>query len=494
MAIRGAEIPAAEKVFVHGFVYQQSMRNMSALDFVRASQVPLFGLITRSLIVGLVLVLVTHIASAQPLVLDERARAKVVNELLDDRFNTLLPQLMRREGIDMWIIISREYNEDPVMKTMLPAEWLSARRRTVMVFFDAGPDKPLEKLAISRYDVGLLKASWDLNVFPDQWEALLEIIKSKNPKRIGINTSDTYGLADGLVQTEYALLMQYLPNNYRERVVSAEKLAIAWLETRTDKEMVLYEHICRLSHLIVAEGLSEVVIQPGVTTTEDVVWWYRNRVRQLGLDTWFHPTVDVQRADPENFDHLRTFSRRPELQVIMPGDLLHVDFGISYLRLNTDMQQHAYVLRPGETHAPAAIQQALKVGNRLQDILTAQFTSGKTGNEMLAEALQQAAKEGITGSIYSHPIGYHGHAAGPAIGMWDNQKNVPGTGDYPLFENTAYSIELNVSVPIPEWNKTVRIMLEEDGFFDGNSFRYMDGRQQQLWLIPRPIDSLQSPK
>lgn len=444
------------------------------------------------LISCLALVMLACTASAQPLVLDERARAKVIDELLEDRFNTLLPQLMRREGIDMWIVISREYNEDPVMKTMLPAEWLSARRRTVMVFFDAGPEKPLEKMAISRYDVGLLKASWDLNVFPDQWEALLDIIRTRNPRRIGINTSDTYGLADGLVHTEYTLLMQYLPKNFRERVVSAEKLAIAWLETRTDKEMVLYEHICHLSHLIVAEGLSEMAIQPGVTTTEDVVWWYRNRVRQLGLDTWFHPTVDVQRADPENFDHLRTFSRRPGLQVIMPGDLLHVDFGISYLRLNTDMQQHAYVLRPGETQAPAALQQALQTGNRLQDILTAQFTKGKTGNEMLAAALQQAALEGITASIYSHPIGYHGHAAGPAIGMWDNQKNVAGTGDYPLFENTAYSIELNVSLPIPEWNKTIRIMLEEDGFFDGNSFRYMDGRQQQLWLIPRPITPYQS--
>ncbi len=466
---------------------------MSAHSFFCSSaRFVLTGCFSVGFVICLVLVMLAGVASAQPLVLDERARAKVINELLEDRFNTLLPQLMRREGIDMWIVISREYNEDPVMRTMLPAEWLSARRRTVMVFFDAGPDKPLEKLAISRYDVGLLKASWDLNVFPDQWEALLEIISSRNPKRIGINISDNYGLADGLVQTEYALLMQYLPKNYRERVVSAEKLAIAWLETRTEKEMVLYEHIAHLSHLIVAEGLSEVAIQPGVTTTEDVVWWYRNRVRQLGLDTWFHPTVDVQRADPENFDHLRTFSRRPELQVIMPGDLLHVDFGISYLRLNTDMQQHAYVLRPGEIQAPAAIQQALQTGNRLQDILTAQFAKGKTGNEMLAAALQQAALEGITGSIYSHPIGYHGHAAGPAIGMWDNQKNVPGTGDYPLFENTAYSIELNVSVPIPEWNKTIRIMLEEDGFFDGSTFRYLDGRQQQLWLIPRSISSHQS--
>jgi Xaa-Pro aminopeptidase len=421
-----------------------------------------------------------------PVILDEQARAAAINEVLEDRFDHLLPQLMRREGIDMWIIISREYNEDPVMRTMLPAEWLSARRRTVMVFYDGGPNQPLEKLAIARYDVGLLKAQWDLNVYPDQWEALVEVIRARNPKRIGINTSATYGLADGLVHTEYELLMQKLPDTFRQRLASAEKLAIAWLETRTDKEMALYEQIGRLSHLIVAEGLSERVIQPGVTTTDDVVWWYRNRVRELGLDTWFHPTVDIQRADPENFDHLRTFSKRPERQVIMPGDLLHVDFGITYLRLNTDMQQHAYVLRPGEQSAPEDLHAALRQANRLQDILTSRLAVGKTGNQVLEEALAQARSEGIDGSIYSHPIGFHGHAAGPAIGMWDNQKNVPGTGDYPLYPNTAYSIELNAAVPIPEWNKTVRIMLEEDGYFDAAGFRYIDGRQQELWLIPRP--------
>ncbi len=427
----------------------------------------------------------TSLQAQHPLILPEKDRARVINEILEDRFDNLLPSLMRREGIDLWIIISREYNEDPVMRTMLPAEWLSARRRTVMVFFDPGPGKSLEKMAIARYDVGLLKAAWDLNVYPDQWEALVEIVRTRNPKRIGINTSDYYGLADGLVHTEHELLMQKLPPAFRSRIVSAERLAIAWLETRSEKEMALYEQIARISHQIVQEGLSEVAIQPGVTTTEDLVWWYRQRVRELGLDTWFHPTVDVQRADPANFDHLRTFSKRPDGQVILPGDLLHVDFGITYLRLNTDMQQHAYVLRPGETEVPASLRKAFKQGNRLQDILVSQFSAGKTGNQMLAQALAQAKQEDIQGSIYSHPIGFHGHAAGPAIGMWDNQNNVPGTGDYLLFPHTAFSIELNVSVFIPEWNKTIRIMLEEDGYFDGQRFRFLDGRQEEIYTVPR---------
>ncbi|WP_421830376.1 M24 family metallopeptidase [Larkinella sp.] len=431
--------------------------------------------------------------AAQPLspstILNERERARVVDEILEDRFNNLLPQLMRREGIDMWVIISREYNEDPVLKTMLPSTWLSARRRTIMVFFDQGGDKGVEKLAIARYDVGnLLKGAWDIDVRPNQWEALVKIIQDRKPKKIGLNFSKNYAHADGLTFTEHGEFLEKLPAEDQKKLVSAEKLSVGWLETRTEKEMAIYPLICRLSHQIIQEGFSEQVIQPGVTTTEDVVWWFRQRITELGLETWFHPTVDVQGSgSPKDFDHLKTFSKRPSGQVIMPGDLLHVDFGITYLRLNTDQQQHAYILRPGETEVPEVLRKAFQQGNRLQDILTERYKAGKTGNQLLLEALEQAKKEGIRGTIYTHPIGVHGHAAGPTIGMWDQQKGVPGSGDYPLYANTAYSIELNAAVDVPEWKKTVRIMLEEDGFFDGQNFRYIDGRQTEIFTIPRKL-------
>ena len=421
-----------------------------------------------------------------PGILPQRERAKVIDEILEDRIDNLLPELMRREGIDMWIIISREYNEDPVMRTMLPSTWLSARRRTILVFFDPGDGQEIEKLAIARYAVGrLLQGSWNIDVYPNQWEALVNTIREKDPKKIGLNTSQYFGLADGLVHTEYEEFMAKLPTEFRDRIVSAERLAIAWLETRSEKELAIYPMICHLGHQILNEGLSEMAIHPGVTTTDDVVWWLRQRVTDLGLKTWFHPTVDIQRHDPENFDHLRTFSKRPDERAIQFGDLLHVDFGITYLRLNTDQQQHFYVLRPGEKEVPGFLRVAFDRANRLQDILTSQFAKGKTGNEMLEAALAQAESEGIHGAIYTHPIGLHGHAAGPAIGMWDKQSGVPGTGDYPLFENTAYSIELNASSEIEEWGKIIRIMLEEDGYFDGEQFYYLDGRQEEILTIPR---------
>jgi len=314
---------------------------------------------------------------AMPVILPLRERAAVIDRWLEGRLETVASGIMRREGVDLWIVAAREYNEDPVIETMLPARSLAGGRRPVPILHGRGPGQ---------------------------------------------------------------------------------------------------------------EGFSEEVIQTGVTTTGGVVWWYRERIREVKRATWFQPSVSVQRHEKEggSREGEGDFSSPPDENVIRPGDLLHVDFGITYLRLNTDTQQHAYVLKPGEDAAPAGLVRALAVGNRLQDILTKNFAAGRSGNEILAGALEQAKAEGIEATIYTHPIGFHGHGAGPTIGLWDNQDGVPGRGDYPLFPNTAHSIELNAAVPVPEWGgQTVRIMLEEDAFFDGERTWYIDGRQVGFWLIPR---------
>ena len=411
-------------------------------------------------------------------------RAETIDRLLEDKVQNYLPAIMRREGIDMWVVMSREYNEDPVIKTLLPATWLAARRRTILIMFDRGAEKGIESIAVSRYDVGKsFKSAWNPEEEPDQWARVAQIIRERNPKKIAVNKSKYFGITDGVVATDLEEFTAALDKKDQGKIVSSEKVAIGWLETRTEAEMVIYPHIVRISHMIIAEAFSNKVITPVVTTTEDVVWWLREKVVELKLQTWFHPTVDVQRADPENFDHLRTFSKRPEPNVIMPGDLLHCDFGITYLRLNTDQQQHAYVLRPGEKEMPAYLAVAFKNGNRLQDIFTGNFKEGRTGNEVLKMSREQAIAEGIKPSIYTHPIGYHGHASGTTLGMWDSQGGVPVTGDYPLHLNTAYSIELNAATYIKEWDKEIRIMLEEEAFFDKNGVWYIDGRQEKVILI-----------
>jgi Xaa-Pro aminopeptidase len=446
------------------------------------------------LLITVISLMVSTIALAQEQiqVLSMQDRASTIDRLLEDKLKNTLPDLMRREGLDMWVVMSREYNEDPIIETLLPATWLAARRRTILVMFDPGPGHEVETLAVARYDVGtVFKRAWDPDQQPDQWLRLAEIIDARDPQKIGLNTSDHWGLADGMAATDLRQFTENLPDKYRQRVVSAENLGIAWLETRTAQEMALYPEICRIAHDIIAEGFSSAVIEPGVTSTDDVVWWYREKIRALKLTTWFHPSVAIQRQDPENFDHMRAFSKRPEVNIIQTGDLLHVDFGISYLRLNTDTQQHAYVLKEGETDAPEYLKTALQQGNRLQDILTANFKQGKTGNEVLKLSREQAIAEGLKPSIYTHPIGYHGHGAGTAIGRWDAQEGLPHTGDYPLHLDTAYSIELNAATFIKEWDKEIRIMLEEDAYFDKTGVNYIDRRQTEFILIGDRDKSLQ---
>lgn len=419
-------------------------------------------------------------------ILPERQRAEVVDNILKDRFNNLLPKLMDDTDFDMWILISREYNEDPVLKTMLPATWLNARRRTILVFYRNKEKNTIEKLAVARYNFGEnIISAWDKEKEPNQWKRLMQLIEERNPKTIGLNYSDNFNICDGIVKTDYEAFMNNLPSAYKNKVKSAEKLAIGWIETRTETEMIIYNQLVDITHDIIAEAFSEKVITPGITTTTDVEWWMRDKVTTLGLETWFHPTVDVQRTAEELGNHLYAFSNRPEDMVILSGDLVHCDFGITYLRLNTDCQELAYVLKPNEKAPPKFLQDALKEGNRVQDIFTNNFETGKIGNKILAESLAQGKTEGLRPAIYTHPLGTYGHSSGTTLGMWDSQGGVPVNGDYPLHKNTVYAIELNTTVTIPEWKRDIRIMLEEAGFWGANGFRYVNGRQAKLLTIPR---------
>ena len=279
-------------------------------------------------------------------ILPLKERAAFINKLQKDRLNNLLPKLMEKTGIDMWVLIAREYNEDPIIKTMLPPTWLNARRTTIVVFSLDSKTKDFNSVAIARYAFGdNIPSIWNKEEQPNQWEALKDYIVSKNPEKIGINTSSYESLADGLSKYHYDQLYNILPSKYKKKVVSAEELAIAWIETRTELEMTVYSQLVEISSAIIREAFSTQVITPGITTTDDVVWWMREKVLSLGLDTWFHPSVDVQRQD--NSD-LYAFDGLSKFDIIQPGDLIHCDFGISYLTLNTDTQELGYILKPGE--------------------------------------------------------------------------------------------------------------------------------------------------
>ncbi|WP_426169439.1 M24 family metallopeptidase [Sandarakinorhabdus sp. DWP1-3-1] len=414
---------------------------------------------------------------ALPAILPLRERAALEDKWLKERLDTLVPKLMREHGIDMWVLVAREYLEDPVMATMLNATSLHARRRTVLIFFDPGAGKPVERLVVNKHGMGdLFAPAWDMAKEPDQWRRIAAIIAERSPRRIALNVSSDSAFADGLTHSQYQDLTAVLTPAQRAAIVPAFPLAIGWLETRTPAEMARYGEIVRVAHAIIGEGFSSAVIKRGVTTNQDLVWWYRQRVSDLGLGSWFHPSVEITRRGVPGVI-------RETAEPIRSGDMLRVDFGISYLGLNTDTQHVAYVLRPGETDAPAGLRAGLRANNAVQDAVTSEMKVGLTGNAVLARARARAIAQGLQPTIYSHPIGYHGHAAGSAIGQSENQEFVPH-GEYRLRPDIAWSIELKATRPVPEWDgQMVDFKSEEDAFFDGRRVTYIDGRQTRFHLI-----------
>ena len=414
---------------------------------------------------------------ALPEILPLKQRAALVDRMLEERLETVIPAIMREQGIDMWLLMSREYFEEPVLATMLDARSFHARRRTILIFFDPGEGHEIERLTVSRYGLaGLFEPSWNPEDEPDQWKAVAEIIAERDPAKIAINFSDATRFGDGMTLSQYRAMTAALPAHLEERIVSGETLSVRWLESRTPQELAIYPGIVRIAHALIGEAFSREVIAPGKTTADDVRWWYREKLGSLGIAPWFHPSVGIQRQGVSGMLSGDT--------VIEPGDLLWTDFGITYLRLNTDTQHLAYVLRPGETEAPAGLREGLARTNRLGTILGQSFRAGDSGNAILARARAAAIAEGLDPSIYSHPIGFHGHGAGASIGFWDNQQADP-RGDYPVHAGTAWSIEFTNYHEVPEWGgQRVDFRSEEDAFFDGETVRYLDGRQTELTLIP----------
>jgi Xaa-Pro aminopeptidase len=409
-------------------------------------------------------------------VLTHREQNAVVTPWIRKRFDTVLAGLMEREGIDMWIIPTREYNEDPVFGSMSPLTYFASRRRTLLVFVNPGGGKPAARFTIGRFDYDGL---FTLIPTPNdgQWDGLRKFVDQRNPKVIGINESDAWQHADGITANEKRRLVEALGPAHAAKIKSAEMLAVSWLEVKLPEELDAYRHAMKVAHMVIREAFSSKVITPGKTTNQDVVWWMRQRVAELGLGSWFQPSINISRQGGVKLQGGEA--------VILSGDMLHTDFGIVYLGFSTDTQHNAYVLKPGETEAPAGLKAGLKAANRLQDLTMTYARLERTGNQALADALAHAKKEGLVPSIYCHPVGYHGHGAGPPIGMTDYQQGVPVRGDYIFRPNTWHSIELNVTHNVPEWGgQGVRFALEEDAaLMPGGKWDWIDGRQESFYLI-----------
>lgn len=402
-----------------------------------------------------------------------REQYRLCDEILKERLEKLMPRLLRECGVDMWLVICREYNEDPVFKTLTPQLVKSASRLNCFIF-SLDKEGKYEALSLSRPS-GRLAPYYTQAYDPktqDQYEAIVKAVVDREPCRVAVNVSSICAQADGLSKQ----LWDELYSRLGDRLVPDESMAIRWLETRTDRELELYPAIYRVAMDVLREAYSLDVITPGVTTTTDVEYYIMQRISDMGLEAWFAPDVDVQRRGGSG--------QRMSDVVIEKGDLLHTDMGLTYLNLNTDTQRLAYVLRDGERSIPAGILAGFARGNRFQDIVRENYVAGRTGNEIFFASMEQAKAEGLRPMLYTHPIGFYGHAAGPIIGLYDNQGFVPGRGELRLHPNTCYALELNVTEAVPEWDgQDVCFMMEETIAFTGDATWFCDEHREEIMVV-----------
>ena len=436
-----------------------------------------------------------------------REQAAEQQRWLDERMKTVLPALMRKHKVDMWVVPMREYNEDPVFSSLVAPTTFAARRRTIYLFFDecAHPERPeltrgvvpctVQRIALGGTSQGGVfqavrsttpaagpaggRVTPQAELWGDaQWQVLKRFVEERRPATIAINTSRVFAFSDGLSSGELEGMRAALGPKWTSRLTRAEALPLELIAARIPGEEAMFARMTEVAWRIIETAFSNQVIQPGVTRTEDVVWWMRQRVNDLGLGTWFQPSVDVQRRGT-------TDQQLGENPIIQRGDVLHCDFGITALRLNTDTQHMGYVLRDGETSVPTGLVKALERSNRLQDLVVAELRPGRTGNDILRAARARMTSEGIDGTVYSHPIGVHGHGAGPLIGLWDYQDGVPGRGDARVIPNMWYSIELQATSPVPEWDgQPLRSAQEEDVMLRADGVpTWAYRRQSQFHLV-----------
>jgi Xaa-Pro aminopeptidase len=429
-----------------------------------------------------------------------REQAAMQQQWLKKRLDTFLPALMRKHGFDMWVVPMREYNEDPIFAAVTSPETFAARRRTIYVFFDtcAAAGTPPSAACVQRLALGgtsqggvfearrsVQPAAGDVGrgrqaeLWGDeQWQVLKTVIEERNPRAIGINRSTVFAFSDGLSSGELHGMSAALGEKWTSRFKNAEGLPLELIASRLPEEEAFFVRLQELVWAMTQEMFSPKVITPGATKTSDLAWWWRQRVTDLGLGTWFQPTVDVQRKGA-------TAEQVGDDPVIQRGDVLHCDVGLTVARLNTDTQHLAYVLRPGESEAPAGLRQALANANAVQDIVMSELRPGRSGNEILAASLARMRARKIDGTVYSHPIGLHGHGAGPLIGLWDYQNGVPGRGDAKVIPSMWWSIELQATTAVPEWDgQPVRMAQEEDAIIGADGkVRWALRRQEKLFLV-----------
>ena len=392
---------------------------------------------------------------------------------LKERLEIILPKVMNDNDVDMWISASKEYNEDPLFHAITPACYPTARRISMFVFVKDGEKIHRFSLCMPSEELAPYYESYwtDFNN-EDQMACLNRLCNEFDPKNIAVNVSDNFSFSDGLTQGLYEMLTNKMDTKYVERIVRNDLLAIKLMELRTPMELQLHPEVMKVAFSIIEEAFSKNSIVPGVTTCEDLQWLLMQRVKDLGLDYWFEPTVDLQRA---GLDNPRYFG------VIEKGDLLHCDFGIRYLNICTDTQRLAYIAKDNEDEIPQDLLEGMRINDRFQDIVASKMADGKSGNDVLMDSLNQAKEEGIEAVLYSHPCNIYGHGPGTTIGLWNNQNWIPIKGDILMSYDTTYALELNTKATV--FGQDYYFYTEETIAFTKDGLIYLYPGRENIYFI-----------
>ncbi len=413
--------------------------------------------------------------------MDWSEQMAVRDEWLDRRHEMLLP-MMRRHDIDMWIVVNEEFHDDPLTEYIAPARPYTGRR-DVFAFVDAGEDG-LRKVAATGYWEETVARYFESPIDPrPSAEVLRELYDTHQPERIGLGFGGSRGMTRSLTHDSYQFLAEAMGSEAAGRFVSAEALIDEYLATRIPEEFDVYTDLVALTETITRAALSNEAITPGTTTVGDVRRFMYDELWRAGVRTWFQPDLRVQRRGMAEVGSRGFLAVAPEDIVLQHGDLVHVDFGISYMGLDSDWQKMAYILHPDENDVPEGWKVAMANTNALQDALMLRASRpGRTAGEAYRLAMADMQEQGITAQIYSHPLGNHGHGLGPSIDFRSAARS--DVGSRPLVEGAYISIELNTKTGIPEWDgQEIYVMAEDPAHLTAEGWRFFRPRQEDWYLV-----------
>lgn len=395
----------------------------------------------------------------------------------------MLLDMMRRHKIDMWIVVNEEFHDDPLTQFVAPPRPY-AGGRDYFVFIDAG-NKGLRAVAITGFAEERLRQYFESPIEPrPASEVLPELYREHQPQRIGLNIHGRRGVQRGLTWDTYNLISEFMGPEATSRFVGAADLIEEYLDTRMPEEHAHYTHATHVTEEIVRRALSNEAITPGKTTVGDVRNFLYDQIWKWGVRTWFQPDLRVQKRGVPNKMSRGFLHVADESVVLERGDVIVIDFGITYMGFDTDWQKKGYILREGETDAPPGLKQAMRNTNILQDTMMGIARPNMSAGEVYSRTMEKMEAQGIKAQIYSHPVGNHGHGLGTSIDFRAARRGDQTAAARTLRPNSWISIELNTLTPVPEWDgQEVFIMMEDVAYLTDEGYKFFRPRQDEFFLI-----------